>query len=668
MPSHTPVTVTLAEIARLAGVGRAAVTNWRRRYSTFPSPAGGTDTNPRFALTEVEAWLRAEGKLRREDDALKWLWPQFDGLGDRATAGEAIAALAEAAAAPQASGRLEPAQQEAVSEALGVAETQGLGRTYGFLLDRWLHAHVRQITTTPAPLTDLMVELAESCGGGPRTVLDPACGTGGLLLAAGRRWASPRTLDLMGADDDPVLARLAAGRMATAELPKTVRTRIRTADTLRADAWPDERADVVLCNPPYNTRDWGHEELATDTRWTLGHPPRTEPELAWVQHVLARLADDGTAVMLLPPGVAKRRAGRRIRAGLLRTAALRAVIALPAGAAPPHSIGLHIWVLRRPVEGTQPLESLLFIDVAEEEERGKGDVPRPPIDWAALLHGVPAAVQAHEMGRNVEPKSVRYNAVPLIDLLDEQVDLTPARHVPAASGSAAGRARRTWDEFTSTLAELQELAAALSALKSAAENTAQPPLTSIDELLRAGALHLHSGQTLSREAVQHGPRPDGSVPLLTMTDLLRQTGPSGWLGRQQVSSLGEHVTLTAADDVVVAGSSQAFDVWVEEAAPTAIGPQVLALRANPAMLDPWFLAGCLRSPGNLRQAGSHSTHASRINVRMLKVPRMPLADQQRYGEAFRRVVDLEQTLKRTSALGSELTSALSDILAEGRLR
>ncbi|MFD0552222.1 hypothetical protein ACFQ0X_25885 [Streptomyces rectiviolaceus] len=55
--------VTAAGIARLAGVGRAAVSNWRRRHPDFPKPVGGTETSPSFALAEIEEWLRTQGKL-----------------------------------------------------------------------------------------------------------------------------------------------------------------------------------------------------------------------------------------------------------------------------------------------------------------------------------------------------------------------------------------------------------------------------------------------------------------------------------------------------------------------------------------------------------------------------------------------------------------------------
>ncbi|MGH8880136.1 MAG: hypothetical protein ACRD0P_22760, partial [Stackebrandtia sp.] len=54
--------VTAAAIARRAGVGRAAVSNWRRRYADFPQPVGGSPSSPVFAWIQVEAWLVATGK------------------------------------------------------------------------------------------------------------------------------------------------------------------------------------------------------------------------------------------------------------------------------------------------------------------------------------------------------------------------------------------------------------------------------------------------------------------------------------------------------------------------------------------------------------------------------------------------------------------------------
>ncbi|MFC7650241.1 helix-turn-helix transcriptional regulator [Streptosporangium lutulentum] len=75
------VQVTAADTARLAGVGRAAVSNWRRRHDDFPQPVGGTATSPAFSLEEIQRWLRShtEGK---EFPADEWLWQDLRVIAD----------------------------------------------------------------------------------------------------------------------------------------------------------------------------------------------------------------------------------------------------------------------------------------------------------------------------------------------------------------------------------------------------------------------------------------------------------------------------------------------------------------------------------------------------------------------------------------------------------
>ncbi|WP_331734970.1 hypothetical protein OG590_39535 (plasmid) [Streptomyces goshikiensis] len=55
--------VLLAEVARIARVGRAAVVNWRRRHADFPNPVGGTDVHPQFDRQAMAAWLLDHDKI-----------------------------------------------------------------------------------------------------------------------------------------------------------------------------------------------------------------------------------------------------------------------------------------------------------------------------------------------------------------------------------------------------------------------------------------------------------------------------------------------------------------------------------------------------------------------------------------------------------------------------
>ncbi|MGW3312996.1 hypothetical protein ACWDG9_41205 [Streptomyces sp. NPDC001073] len=57
-----PDEVNLSQIARMAGVGRAAVVNWRRRHGGL-NATGGTEQSPTFPRAAAEQWLRALGKL-----------------------------------------------------------------------------------------------------------------------------------------------------------------------------------------------------------------------------------------------------------------------------------------------------------------------------------------------------------------------------------------------------------------------------------------------------------------------------------------------------------------------------------------------------------------------------------------------------------------------------
>ncbi|MFE9412435.1 N-6 DNA methylase [Streptomyces sp. NPDC006704] len=723
--------VTAATIARLAGVGRAAVSNWRRRHADFPQPVGGTDTSPAFALREVEQWLRDQGKLA-EVPLRERVWQQLTGhpggavtalvhagcvllvLRHRPGLWREAAPLADAALAerlpdvldtvlaerfgrdgrddqdgrggqdgqggregqdgrngqdvqdsrdvqdgrdgqgqPGSAGR--PVQRRTVNTPRAAelaasvpllravaefAADAGAQDAFEFLLGRHLDANPRQYTLTPPGPAALMAALV----GPAATVLDPACGTGTLLRAL------PGAGVLHGQDADPDLAALTGLRLALAG-PATVRTA--AADSLRADAFPELAADAVLCHPPFNERAWGHDELAYDPRWEYGLPARTESELAWVQHALARLREGGTAVLLMPPAAASRRSGRRIRADLLRRGALRAVVALPPGAAPPYGIPLHLWVLRKPGATTRPAGELLLVD-ASGVEGAAADGARDRLPWPALHRAVLDAWTAFDRDGTLTGRPGVSRSVPVIELLDADVDLAPARHLPppAAEGGAAAL-----DAVRERLDSTLRTAAGLSPAPPAPAPGARWSLTTVGELARAGALSLRPGGAGTA---------DGASPaVLTEHDVLAGTAPSGTLPEGPP----EEPALIRAGDVVVPvlGGGAIARVATETDAGAALGRNLQLLRPQPGALDPWFLAGFLRGTANHRQASSHATTASRLDVRKLRLPRLPLADQVRYGEHFRALAAFEDALRLAGRLGEQLVRGLHDGLTDGTL-
>ncbi|MFJ9441009.1 N-6 DNA methylase [Kitasatospora sp. NPDC101235] len=708
--------VTAAEIARLAGVGRAAVSNWRRRHPDFPRPVGGTDASPAFALDEVESWLRAQGKIA-ELPLLERVWQLVDTLRD--PAGHPAAPLVEAGAlllllhreperwadlAGRPDTRLALALPRAVAgtavHAFGPdgARTLGLPGLFGStqlglarmlaelaaqagpvgayeqLLTRYAEANTRQLSPTPPEAAELLVAVA----GVPATVLDPAVGLGAVLLA------HPPTTGRYGQDADPVTAALARLRIALhtpADEPGPLPLDLRAGDALRADGFPGDTFEAVLCQPPYNERDWGHDELQFDTRWPGGLvPPRGESELAWVLHCLAHTRPGGLAALLLPPTVAARRAGRRVRAELLRSGALRAVIALPAGAAPPYGVPLHLWVLRAPRPGSD-FRQVLLLDAgaAHSGQAAAAGSPaveggRDKVDWPELRCTVLEAWRGFDLAaREGLPVPADrpgvHRAMAAIDLLDDETDLSPARHVPpAAPLGGAAELSHLGGRLAELLAELPDPATLLpqpDAAPDGASGTAPVGVVTIGELVRGGALEVYSSG--AGAATRPAGAEPGGTPVVTDQDLATGAAPSAVLTTGP-GPAGD--VRTRPGDVLVPALGGGTARVVPAEGPlvgAALGRQLHLLRPDPSALDPEFLAGQFRSTAGTRRAASHATTTARLDIRRVELPRLPLPAQQRLGAVFARLAAFDTALTQAAALGRSLAQAATDALATGNL-
>ncbi|MFI1886905.1 N-6 DNA methylase [Streptomyces jumonjinensis] len=698
MNQQASALVTAADISRLAGVTRATVSNWRRRHPDFPGPAGGTDTSPAYDLDLVRAWLSARGQLPEDTptDRLRTALRTHPGDGElalyllpvvlaavrldqrerealpelpvdallrwvrsaAADGAQDIPGAEDAAYAPEAAGPLRALLQcvvtdgaEAATDVLAERLLEDTGGTGTYL--------------TPRPLADLMARLlTDSAGAFPASVLDPACGTGSLLAAA----ASAGATALHGQDILAAQAAQAAVRLRLSA-PEAAIT-VRTGDSLRSDAFKGLTAGAVLCNPPYGVRDWGHDDLAYDQRWAYGVPPKGEPELAWVQHCLAHLTPRGRAVLLMPPAVAERTAGRRIRAQLVRDGALRAVVSLPQGAATPLHIGLHLWVLESPEPQTEAPGTVLLVD-ASAEIRDLG--------WDALNETVLSAWRLYlddQDGFTGAPGVAA--AMPVTDLLDEAVDLTPARRIQTASRQAL-RPDLLARQASELYAQLRQEATDLVGLSADGD---WPPAdvrprdwrtATVADLLRGGALSLlHTAPPGRRtRSGQPQPRPEaepGTRPALTAADVFENRPASG-----TAADLPSGVALPSvqAGDVLLTeilrvGRTAVARVVEPGEADCFLGPHLLLFRPDRRRLDPWFLAGFLAAEQNINAAAT-GTSLVRVDPRRLRVPLLPLAEQQRYGTAFRRLHELRTAARRADRAAEDVTRLLGTGLTGGAL-
>jgi len=203
---------------------------------------------------------------------------------------------------------------------------------------------------TPRPLIDAVVDCIDPAAG--EVILDPACGTGGFLLAAHQHVLrrhprlSPRKRDhlrtkaIRGVELVQEVARLAAMNLflhdiagnADDELP------IVCADSLAVP--PAEQVDVVLSNPPFGvkgsvtyaaTNGSGAAEALTVVRpdfWVR----TANKQLNFVQHIAACLNEGGRAAIVVPDNVLyESGAATAIRRRLLENFDVHTLLRVPAG-------------------------------------------------------------------------------------------------------------------------------------------------------------------------------------------------------------------------------------------------------------------------------------------------------------------------------------------------
>ncbi|MFE3198504.1 N-6 DNA methylase [Embleya sp. NPDC059237] len=688
--------MTAADISRLAGVTRATVSNWRRRHTDFPAPTGGSDTSPTYDLAAVRSWLDSRGQLpedssadklrralrERQDDskAADFLLPavlaaarlnrqQLESLS--AAPDDVLLAWAREAAinavgdipGDSAAGGGPPAAGS-VRSLLRCVAAEGPETATQVLAEHLLEESGSGIGAypTPAPLARLMADLLGGADGAfPTRVFDPACGSGALLAAAAHAGAPT----LLGQDIVPGQAGQAAVRLRLAAPDADIT--IRAGDSLRADAFAETTADAALCNPPYGDRDWGHNDLAYDERWAYGVPPKGESELAWVQHCLAHLVPGGRAVLLMPPAVAERAGARRIRTQLVRDGALRSVIALPQGAATPLHIGLHLWILQHPEPRSDTPGTMLFVDATTKTVAGSRT-----LDWDDLRRTVLKAWRSYRQApeRFVGIPDIA-QSIPLIDLLDETVDLTPARHAHTPHDAVSS------DRLASDAEESHtRLRQAVSGLHQAIESGGWPTpgdwkqdwrTAAVADLLRGGALTLLQTPAPGRRTRGSGPQPHLQTArrrrsAVTADDVTRMQSPSGTdldLPADATTPLIETGDVLLPEIIRGPGPIAVRVVGPAEAG-CHLGPHVLLFRPDQRRLDPWFLAGFLAGEKNVNSAAT-GTSIVRVDPRRLRVPLLPLLEQRRYGAAFRHL----HTVRLAARLAEETAEKAARVFNAG---
>lgn len=228
---------------------------------------------------------------------------------------------------------------------------------------------------TPREVIRLManVLLAEGCEdllteeGKVATVLDAACGSGGMLSTASEflKYYNPNIdVRLFGQEViDESYAICLADMLLKGQNAKNIIGGEPAGNTLKRDCFPDQKMRLVIMNPPFGT-PWGgkdtpdgqeksvRDENKKDGRFEHGLPGTGDAQLLFMQHAINKLDDKKGRAAIITNGSPLFSGGTtsgesQIRRYMLEEDLIEAIIALPSQLFYNTDIGIYIFILSR---------------------------------------------------------------------------------------------------------------------------------------------------------------------------------------------------------------------------------------------------------------------------------------------------------------------------------
>jgi type I restriction enzyme M protein len=257
---------------------------------------------------------------------------------------------------------------------------------------------------SPNGVVKLIVELIKPQP--KHKVYDPTCGSGGMLVEAAHYVAKQpggkvdKNINVSLYGQEKNLGTWAIAKL-NLMLHNYMDADIRKGDTLTDPKHRDEKNELmlfdrVIANPPFSQDAWwaplettqevkldkdGKEKKITPNytkgvvdkygRFQFGIPPRGYADLAFLQHMIAVLKQDGKAGVVLPHGTLFRSGTEgAIREGLLKADLIEGIIGLPPALFYNTGIPASVWIVNKnKIKALS--EKVIFIDASSGYKEGK---------------------------------------------------------------------------------------------------------------------------------------------------------------------------------------------------------------------------------------------------------------------------------------------------------
>lgn len=309
--------------------------------------------------------------------------------------------------------------------------SDAIGDAYEYLIKQFADATNKKAGEfyTPRSVVRLIVDILDPREG--ETIYDPACGTGGMLLAAvehvRERGGDPRTFfgKLHGQEKNLTTASVARMNLFLHGIEDFV---IARGDTLRDPVFTDPTTGglatfhVVIANPPFSLEQWGREVWESDPwgRVLAALPTDSNGDMAWVQHMVCSMAPkSGRMGVVLPQGALFRGgAEAQIRKYLLQNDLVEAVIGLAPNLFYGATLAACVLVLRQKKPKKRE-RKVLIVDASSVFRRGRAQ------NFLDPEH----VTQIHEWVRRFSDVEDRARVVELSEIEKEGWTLNISRYV-----------------------------------------------------------------------------------------------------------------------------------------------------------------------------------------------------------------------------------------------
>ena len=255
------------------------------------------------------------------------------------------------------------------------------GDMYEYLLSKLSSAGTNGQFRTPRHIIDFMVKVVDPKKN--ETILDPACGTAGFLVAAYRYIAgeytsdklkkagSPRAMDKLSADEKNFLFNhmftgfdsdedMIKFGMMNLHLHGLTKSRLARQNSLTDTTGMKDKFDVILANPPFSGKI-DEESVSEDIRMGT-----KATELLFLRFMMDHLSLKGKLAVIVPEGVIfnASKAHTKIRQMLIEKG-LWAVVSLPSGVFNPYA-GVKTTLLFIDKEIAKKREEVLFVKIGND--------------------------------------------------------------------------------------------------------------------------------------------------------------------------------------------------------------------------------------------------------------------------------------------------------------